>query len=63
LASEVGFDMDAEKKKYWWYMRQMLLTEMPMGWEREIGYEGQTIYNNTKKNVSIKTHPMKGYFR
>ena len=63
LAKEIGFDLENDKRKYWWFFKQIMLTSLPAGYEREIDIEGKTWFNNIERNYQTKDHPLRNYFR
>ncbi|CDW79833.1 ww domain containing protein [Stylonychia lemnae] len=63
VAKEIGFDMDLDKPKYWWFFKQLLLMNLPCGWERETDIDGYTQYNNVEENYQTREHPARFYFR
>ena len=63
LAKEIGFDLEKDREKYWWFFKQILLTSLPGGYEREIDIEGKTWYNKIEGNYLTKDHPLRHYFR
>eukprot|EP00347_Sterkiella_histriomuscorum_P016098 403354503 len=48
---------------YWWFFKQILLTNLPSGWEREYDIDGYTQFNSIEENIQTREHPLRYYFR
>ena len=52
-----------DKERYWWFMQQCLLRELPPGWVREVDDQGTPIYFNTFERSMQEQHPNARVFR
>lgn len=57
LAEDIGIDLEHDKANYMWFLQQILFSELPYGWQKELDPKGNTIYHNTITKTTTDQHP------
>lgn len=57
LATEIGIDMEHDKESHIWFLQQALLSELPLGWQKEQDLAGNAVYHNSYTNETSSLHP------
>ena len=62
LAQQLGMDLDVDRD-YLWFLKEALVTILPLGWRKEANTTGLAQYHNTLTGVTTETHPLLFIFR
>jgi hypothetical protein len=57
LAMDIGVDMEHDKTTHIWFLQQALLSELPFDWQKEVDFQGRTIYHSALHNLTSQSHP------
>ena len=55
LAEQIGFDLDRDSKVFIWFLKQTLLSKLPLGWRKEC--LTVPVYYNFLYDFSTHLHP------
>lgn len=62
LAQQLGMDLEVDRD-YLWFLKEALVTILPLGWRKEANTTGLAQYHNTLTGVTTETHPLLFIFR
>ena len=62
LAVQLGMDLDVDRD-FLWFLKEALVTILPLGWRKEENTTGLAQYHNTLTGVTTETHPLLYIFR
>ena len=41
IASEIGYDLECDDEQYFWFLRRILIQDLPPGWVKETSLMGE----------------------
>ncbi|CDW75355.1 ww domain containing protein [Stylonychia lemnae] len=60
---DIGFDLETDKNSFIWYLKQILIAELPTNWQLETDDQNQELYYNILTKEVVEKHPMIPQYR
>ncbi|CDW71972.1 ww domain containing protein [Stylonychia lemnae] len=63
IVNEIGYDLENDDQQYFWFLKRILVQELPQGWVKETSMMGEAYYHNEQLNVTTFKHPYIKHYR